>query len=222
MITDGQSDIAPDEDPGRLDLFEELSAQFGGRWTGVRFEYDGIPVGRLASSQMRLCAAIAEAFAPDFVLPASLVSCPGAKRSLGSGGCDEALVRHVHEATGISVASIAKAVEATPRLADAVVSVSLGRGFPFDVVVAYADPACVMSVLRRWQVLSKGEPLSTNISTFMAVCGNAVVAAHESGRICVSLGCSTSRQAGVLSRDEMVIAVPRRIVNVLACREMAV
>jgi len=198
-----------------IDALERLSTQFGGRWTGVRFDYDRVAPGQPPSSAIRLCAAIARSFSTTIVLPASLVSCPGAIRCLGLGGSNEDLVKKIHQSTKLSSVSIARAVEATPRLMRPVASVTLGKGFPFDIAVTCANPMVIMSVLRKWQAACGGDPLSTSVSTFMAVCGNVVVASHESGSICLSFGCPTSRGEGVLPAEEMSLAIPQPLVDML-------
>jgi uncharacterized protein (DUF169 family) len=161
---------------------------------------------------MRLCAAIAASFSSPLVLPVSLVSCPGALRCLGLIDRDDDLVGQICRNTSVPSASVAHAVRATPRLVDPVVSVTLAKNGPFDVAVAYAQPAVVMNIVRRWQ-RACGAAIQAHVSTFMAICGNAVVAAHETGRIQLSLGCPTSRGEAVLRSDDMAIAIPRRLLE---------
>lgn len=195
-------------------VLERLGREMGGRWTGVRFDYDQIPPGHQVRTPMPLCAALKAGFSRQLVLPVSLVSCTGALRSLGMITSDKDVVGRIHENTHLPVASIARAVKATPHLIDPVVSVTIGRDIVYDVAVGYASPASVMDVVRRWQGIH-GDPLEGCVSTFMAICGNAVAAAHESGRVRISLGCPTSRGNGVLRKGEMVIAIPRRLLRSL-------
>jgi len=186
----------------------------GGRWTGVRFDYDEVSAGPQTQSKRRLCAAIADSFTGTLVLPVSFVSCPGARRSLGLDITDEDLVRQICENTGLSPGPVASAVRSVPRLMDPVVSVTLGKTIKFDVAVAYAHPDVIMKIVRRWQGIC-GQTLDVGISTFMAICGSAVVGAHESGRIQLSLACPASRGENVIRPDAMVVAIPRRILEAI-------
>lgn len=216
--TQAKKQPAGDDHPELSGYLDWLPRQVGGQWTGVRFDYGELPPGQLAHTKMRLCAAIAASFSESLVLPASSVLCPGARRSLGILACDDEVVRQICKNTPVPPRFVASVVKATPRLADPVVSVSLGKDFSFDVAVAYAQPAVIMDLLHRWQGIS-GVPLTTGLSVFLAVCGNAVVAAHETGRVHLALGCPMSRREGVLDDDIMVIAIPRAMLTSLFPRE---
>jgi uncharacterized protein (DUF169 family) len=163
---------------------------------------------------MRLCAAIRSSFSESLVLPVSMVSCPGALRSLAVTTRDEGLVSQICENTHLPLHTVNGAVRATPQLSDPVISVTLGRNLHFDVAVAYVRPDVVMNLVRKWQAIC-GAPLESDMSTFMAICGNAVVAAHETGRIRLSAGCPTSRAEGVLRDNELVVAIPTRMLEIL-------
>jgi uncharacterized protein (DUF169 family) len=195
-----------------MNVLEQLNDEFGGRWSGVRFHYGSAPVGPLARHEMRLCEAIAKSFDEPLVLPVDLISCPGARRSLGLDDNDEGLARSVSKNTGVALDSVRKAILATPKLRSGLTAITLGRQFYPDIAVAYARPEIAMQVVRRWQG-AFGVNLAVDLSTFMAICGNAVVACYKTGRIRLSLGCPSSRGHGILNSDHLVIAIPSRSVE---------
>ena len=187
----------------RLGLLEN---RIGGRWTGVRFHYESVPAGPLAKHEMRFCEAVANSFDEPFVLPSNLISCPGARRSLRLIDDDEELARTVAHSTGVSLDSVRKAVKATPQLESGVTAVTLGRQDSPDVAVSYTHPEVAMNLVRQWQD-AHGESLTVELSTFMAICGNVVVAACKVGQIRLSFGCPTSRGCGIIPADTLVVGM---------------
>ena len=64
-----------------------------------------------------------------------------------------------------------------------------------------------MTMLRRWQAMH-GLNMNVDLSSFMALCGNGVVKAHELGGVCISFGCPDSREYACVRDGEMVVAMP--------------
>lgn len=81
-----------------------------------------------------------------------------------------------------------------------------------DVLVTYVRPEAAMRLVRAWETAT-GHSLHADISSIMAVCGNAVVKAYTSQSISISFGCPDSRQYGGIQPEEMVLAVPTGILN---------
>ena len=197
-----------------MNRLELLESRIGGRWTGVRFHYGVAPAGTLTKNDMRLCEAVAKSFDEPFVLSSNSISCPGARRSLRLTDDDEGLARTVAHSTGVSLDSVRKAVKATPQLESGVTAVTLGRQDSPDVAVSYTHPEVAMNLVRQWQD-AHGESLTVELSTFMAICGNVVVAACKAGQIRLSFGCPTSRGCGFILPDALVVGMPYCMIDEL-------
>lgn len=195
----------------RLQLLEE---KIGGRWAGVRFHQRQVPTGPLAERPMRLCEAIQESFDSPFILPDELLACPGARRSLGLLDDDDGLAAKISEATGIPFGAVRNAIRNAPRFDSPVLAVTLGRQDAPDIAVGYVQPKVAMHLVHQWQKVN-GDNLNVELSTFMATCGNAVVAAHKKDRICLSFGCPNSRKLGIIDGDSLAVAIPCRMIDTL-------
>jgi uncharacterized protein (DUF169 family) len=58
-----------------------------------------------------------------------------------------------------------------------------------------------------------GQNLRTEVSSIMAVCGNAVVKALMSQSMSISFGCPDSRRYSGIQPEEIVIAVPTGLLH---------
>jgi uncharacterized protein (DUF169 family) len=137
-----------------------------------------------------------------------MIRCEGAKRAFGwTMGKEEGLVLHLSEKTGVNAARARELVEQVPVLADSYAGIRVGNCANSDVLVTYLRPEAAMRLIRLWETAT-GHSLHADISSIMAICGNAVVKAHVSQSISVSFGCPDSRQYGGILPEELVVAVP--------------
>ena len=196
-----------------MDPVKVLEENIGGRWIGIVFERNNAPKENLAKRPIRLCEAVKQSITRPIVLTRHLVSCPGARRSLGwTTTDDDKIARNMVEATGIKANIAKKLVTNTPCLNGTVAAVSVGGNDHPDVVLSYAQPEAVMRLVRRWQEF-EGTDLDLETSSVMAVCGSVVVKAYTTGRICLSFGCPDSRKYGAIGRDRLVVGLPVRLVE---------
>ena len=191
-----------------MDEVKLLQERIGGRWTGIVFQRDSSPKENLAKRPMRLCEAIKESINRPIVLTRHLVSCPGARRSLGWATKEgDNIARKMAETTGMKLGIARKVITNTPRLNGEIGAVLIGTNKSPDIVVSYAQPETVMRLVRRWQQVY-GTDLDLEASSVMAVCGSVTVRAYTTGRICLSFGCPDSREYGAIGRDRLVIGLP--------------
>jgi len=189
-----------------------LETKFGGWWCGVKFA-DGLGQrDRRPDRPMRFCEAIAASRTGPIVLTAKSLNCPGGSRAFGWNSEDENIARDMAEKAGMDVAIARKVVHDTPALKDDVACVTVGTYDSPDVVVSYAQPKAAMRVLRAWQG-RHGNPLPTQASGFMSVCGAVAVKAHLTGNICISFGCPDARAHGAIGRDRLVVGLPAKEVH---------
>jgi uncharacterized protein (DUF169 family) len=195
-----------------MDEIRLLEEVIGGRWTGIKFHRKNAPNDNLAEKPMRLCEAIKDSHRSPIVLTQNLISCPGALRSLGWMTHNEHnLARKIAEATGTKLEITQKLVADTPHL-EGGASVTVGTNALPDIIVCYAQPEAAMRLVRQWQIVY-GSALDVAASTVMSVCGNVVVKAYMTGRICLSFGCPDSREYGAIGRDRLVIGLPTRLIT---------
>jgi uncharacterized protein (DUF169 family) len=69
--------------------------------------------------------------------------------------------------------------------------------------------------MRLVQAMSyhNGQPLVFSNSGTVSVCGECTVTPFNTKRLCLSIGCKGSRKHSRYTEDEMVIGIPRILVN---------
>ncbi len=177
----------------------------GERWTGVGF-LEACPSNTRPSA--RLCEAVHSSFTGDLTIVCGRLECPGALRSLGLGRHDEQMAWQISEKTGIPVERARALLSAGPILTRDVRAIQLGAMDQPDVLMAYLRPEAAMKLLRFWQQVT-GRRLSTELSTFTAVCAS-LVAAEQDGQPVFSFGCPDSREHGGIGADRLVAALSRK------------
>lgn len=191
-----------------MEPLRKLEQIVGGRWTGIRFHAGEIPQTWLARTPMRLCQAVRESSTGPITLIPERTNCPGALRSLGWGGRDDRISSQIAAMAGTSSQTAERLVSQTPRLNSGdVTAVTVGLYEDPDVVVSYVQPLAAMKLIRQWQMVN-GAKLAFDVSTVMAVCGNVVVNAQQTGQICLSFGCPDSRQYGEIGNDRLIVGFP--------------
>ncbi len=185
-----------------------------GRWTGVTFHHDRVPVGNWVREDTRLCEAVSRSFCETIVLPVEHIRCLGARRSLGLTHDDDELALRISTEAGIALDVAHKAIQEVPRLVRPAVAVTLGKQDCPNVVIGYVPPGVVMNLIRRWQETYGAGP-SLKLSSFMALCGNVAVAAHTSRQPCLSFGCPDSRRYGGIEEDMLVAGIPSCLIRTL-------
>ena len=195
-------------------LLEQVT---GTRWVGVQF-LKHLPAdwGCVHRDPLRFCEAVCQTRNGHIDLLPETIRCEGAKRAFGwAMGREEGLVLHLCEKTGMNADRAQELVGQVPVLADLYAGIRVGKCEDPDVLVTYVRPEATMRLIRLWETAT-GHCLHTDISSIMAVCGNAVVKAHTSQSISISFGCPDSRQYGGIQPEEMVVAVPAGLLNRLA------
>jgi uncharacterized protein (DUF169 family) len=150
------------------------------------------------------------------VLTPEACVCPGVQYAMGwRPEKATAIADELHARLGMDAAAARALLESVPHLEQAPEAVLVGDDGEADVYVSFAQPEVAMNLVRRWHAVHGGT-LRADLSSVMAVCSGAVLAAHLKGCPAVTFGCPESRRAGKLSRDRLVLAVPRDLVEQLA------
>ena len=192
-------------------LLEQVT---GTRWVGVKFlKYLPSSRGGIHFGAMRFCEAVCRAEQGCIDLSPERICCDGAKRAFAwTRNRDQALVRHLSEKTGMSEEAAQKLIRQVPVLGFPYAGIHVGQCANPDVLVTYVRPQAAMRLVRFWETAT-GRNLRMDVSSIMAVCGNAVVKAYMSQSISISFGCLDSRQYGGIRPEEMVIAIPAGLVD---------
>jgi len=196
-----------------MEKMRRLEEKIGGRWIGIKFHSNDVPKGSLVKTPMRLCEAITKSSTGQITLTKDLINCPGALRSLGwKTNEDEKIAHKIAATTGAETDIVQKLISDTPYFNGKIDAITVGIYDSPDVVVSYIQPCAAMKLVRQWQQ-THGTDLDFKVSSVMAVCGNVVVKAHVTDKICLSFGCPDSREYGVIGNDRLIIGLPVRILD---------
>lgn len=198
VVTEAQASPYP--------LLEQVT---GTRWIAVKF-FRHLPADWecVHREPLRFCDAVCQARKGHIDLLPETIRCEGAKRAFRwTKGKEEGLVLHLSEKTGVNAARARELVEQVLVLADSYAGIRVGDCEYPDVLVTYLRPEAAMRLVRLWETAT-GHSLHADISSIMAVCGNAVVKAYVTQSVSVSFGCPDSRQYGGIQPEELVVAVP--------------
>lgn len=197
-----------------LSSYPLLEQTTGTQWIGVKFLNHLTADGSCVRfSTMRFCEAVCRAGHGGIELSPEMICCDGAKRAFAwAKNKDEALALHLSEKAGMSEENARKLIQQVPVLGFPYAGIHVGPSVNPDLLVTYVRPEAAMRLVRFWETTT-GHSLHTNISSIMAVCGNAVVKAYMNQSISISFGCPDSRQHGGIHPEEMVIAVPTGLLH---------
>jgi uncharacterized protein (DUF169 family) len=192
----------------------------GAPWTGMRFSDHCCSEHKQSGT---LCEAIARSFKSNFTLLTSNLDCPGALRCLGFKENEEKMMANITKETGANMECIRNIIACSPRMDKAVYSVELGNSTDPALCAGYLSPEAGMKLLRQWQMMY-GRGLSTDLSSFMALC-SAVVAACKNNALVFSMGCPESRRRGGVAPGQLFAVLPRATVQNMmeeksTCRHM--
>ncbi len=188
-----------------------LEEEIGGTWIGIQF--NSLPSNGVecTKDEMRICMAIRHAEKETFILPVQKIDCMGGRRSVGCLPNEEELVNHVSAATGLAIPAVQTVIQKTPYLTD-IQSLEFGNIDHPKVWISYCTPRIAMKLVRFWQT-KYPDDIHFEISTFLATCGHVMAKAFLTQRICISLGCPTSRELGYINENELVVGVPGRLLR---------
>lgn len=195
-------------------FYELLEQVTDTRWVGVKFlKYLPAKHEHFYSSTIRFCEAVYRARHGDIDLSPRMICCEGAKRAFGwMKNRDEKLALKLSEKTGINGDRALELIRQVPVLEYPCAGIRLGDCSNPDVLATYIQPEVAMRLVRLWETVV-GHSLHVDVSSIMAVCGNAVVKAYMDQAVSISFGCPDSRRYGGIQPEELVIAVPAGLLN---------
>ena len=179
------------------------------QWIGVKFlKYLTTNSDKAHSVPMRFCEAVFQAHRNHIDLSPDMICCEGARRSFGwMKGKDKDLTLKLSEKAGLNIDRAFQLLQQTPVLGYPYPGIRVGDRSNPDVLVTYVQPETVMRLIRLWETVM-GKSLRVEISSILAVCGNAVVKSYMNQSISISFGCPDSRRYGGIEPDQLVVAIP--------------
>ena len=196
----------------KIRRFERI---IGGRWTGIKFHWGDLPNENIAHQTMRFCEAVRASITRPVTLTRDFVDCPGALRSFGwSSNEDDKTVQEMALKRGMKE-EVAKAlIRRTPRLNGKISGVTIGGYESPDLILSYTQSEATMKLVYYWQKVY-ATVLAVKLSSVMAVCGNVAAGVYNTNKICMSFGCSESRNRGEIGRDRLVIGIHFKVIGTL-------
>ncbi len=188
------------------DQVHYLESHIGGKWIGVKFNPQASGDKKNTAPQMRICEAIKKAANERIILPVEQISCLGGQYSVGALSDDKELIQHVCENNNLEYKPMQRLIRQNHTLQN-IQAIEFGDIDQPDVIISYCTPYISMQLIRLWQTQFYRD-MPMKISTFLATCSSVLVKAYTSNQICLSMGCATSREMGLIAEDQLVIGIP--------------
>ncbi|MBN2030224.1 DUF169 domain-containing protein [bacterium] len=156
---------------------------------------------------VRFCEATREAILHPVILDKESINCPGAQYAFGWKN-QSLLLEHCREKTELSEEIIQSMLPQMPRFQDSFEYIGLNMEGEPDLIMARLMPEDVMDLINLYHSKT-GHHLDVSLSSMMSVCGGIAVKTLLENRITFSFGCVDSRKYAKISRDRLVVGVPR-------------
>jgi uncharacterized protein (DUF169 family) len=200
-----------------MHVIDAFQRSFGGRWIGVTFYFDELPIATEHSIRdIRFCEAIKRSLIQPLLLRPEDLNCHGARYVFGWDETTKAdMVKKFHHQEGFSEPQAKELVQNLPKLNGPLkgIGLNLKNSLP-DLLLSYLQPGQVMKLLRSYQVYF-GKDLTVDLSSIVSVCGHVAVQAFTKKQIALSFGCRDSREYGGITRDRVAIAVPLELARAM-------
>ena len=198
-----------------MDAIELFQDHFGLKGVGVKFYNDEIDTSNFQILRdIRFCQAVRIARDQRVLLDKDSIICKGARYALGfEDEAKEAIVNVIKLRRGISKEIAEKLVENIPRIKNSPYKyIGLNVDDP-DILIFYINPTRFMEFIKIYQ--RTGNSLEVKLSSLTAMCGDVAVQTYLTKKICISFGCDDSREYGEVSDEELVVGIPKEVIEQL-------
>ena len=198
-----------------MDAIELFQDHFGLKGVGVKFYNDEIDTGNFKILRdIRFCQAVRIARDQRVLLDKDSIICKGARYALGfEDEAKEAIVNIIKLKRGMSKEIAEKLVENIPRIKNSPYKyIGLNVDDP-DILIFYINPTRFMEFIKIYQ--RTGNSLEVKLSSLTAMCGDVAVQTYLTKKICISFGCDDSREYGEVSDEELVVGIPKEVIEEL-------
>ena len=198
-----------------MDAIEMFQDHFSIKGVGVKFYNDEIDTSNFQILRnIRFCQAVRIARDQRVLLDKDSIICKGARYALGfEDEAKEAIVNVIKLRRGISKEIAEKLVENIPRIKNSPYKyIGLNVDDP-DILIFYINPTRFMEFIKIYQ--RTGNSLEVKLSSLTAMCGDVAVQTYLTKKICISFGCDDSREYGEVSDEELVVGIPKEVIEEL-------
>ncbi|MFC1787556.1 DUF169 domain-containing protein [Halobacteriota archaeon] len=180
----------------------------------VKFNFSENASADMPNEPLKYCEAVSRVMktSKSMLLDGEHISCPAARGILGFRACDQCTMGDcvkelVENGIFANEEHALKALTSISRLTRRPQSISLSTNETMpDVYIFYLRPMEFMKIVQAYQRLT-GEEIKLNLSGIMSICGNCTVKPYLTNQLCVSFGCSESREYGGITDDELVVGL---------------
>ena len=156
---------------------------------------------------VRFCEATKEAILHPVILDKESINCPGALYAFGWQNKSQ-LLEYCREKTELSEEIVQSMFSQMPRFKDSFEYIGLNTEGKPDLIMSRLMPKDVMDLISLYHSKT-GKNLDVSLSSMMSVCGGIAVRTFLENRITFSFGCMDSRKYAQISRDRLVVGIPR-------------
>jgi len=193
-------------------MIEKMKDFFGPRCSAIKINGESYPYLNQPQREVKFCEAVYHSFQLPLQIDASVLGCPGARRSLGFDHSSRDLAGVISSNTGIPYKYIQTALDDIPVVSTPIHNVTLGitedleEEIQPDMYITYTQPDKVMKMMHML-ARKKVQPVFPAYSIH-SICGNVFSRGLEQQKITVSFGCPESRKFGGVQKDEVIIGIP--------------
>jgi len=161
---------------------------------------------------VKFCQAVKLARDQKMLLDKDSITCKGARYALGfEPALQKELVNALKFKRGVSQEIAGHLVDNIPRITNASHTYICLHGDNPDIFIFYMSPKKFMGLLKVYQ--RTGNSLEVKLSSVTAMCGDIAAQTFLTRKMCISFGCDDSREFGDVADGELIVGVPREIIE---------
>lgn len=195
-------------------IHRKFAAQFRTHWIKVKFYSERQQLNSAKRLEdVRFCEATSEAILHPIILDSESITCPGAQYAFGWK--DESYVLdHCRDKTSLPEKVFQSMLRQMPRLDKTFECIGLNTDGEPDLIMSQVMPDDVMHLITLYNS-RVGKNLDVSLSSVMSICGGIAVRTFLEDRITFSFGCIDSRKYSGISRDQLVVGIPKDQYNLV-------
>jgi len=198
-----------------MDTIKVFEDYFASKGVGVSFCNKDIDTNSFQLLRdVKFCQAVKLAREQKILLDKDSITCKGARYALGfEPGIQKELVNALKFKRGVPENIAGRLVNSIPRITNAShTHICLNSDHP-DIFIFYMTPKQFMGLLKVYQ--RTGNRPGISLSSVTAMCGDIAAQTFVTRNICISFGCDDSREFGAVADGELIVGIPREIIEQL-------
>lgn len=185
-----------------------FSNRFRTQWVKIKFYTEKPDFRDLKRMEnVRFCEATKQAILHPLILDRESINCPGAQYVFGWQDQKNVLA-HCKEKTKLPEERLFSLVSQLPRFKKPFEYIGINMEEEPDLIMSSIMPRDAMDLINLYH-RKTGENLDVSLCSMMSICGGIAVRAFLENKITLSFGCMDSREYAQISRDRLVVGVPK-------------